>query len=98
LFVCFCRFYRLQIIINTFIDGVIKEVGEVVSSGLKKGDEIYGQAGVTICGSGAFAELALANENSIAHKPTSLSHVEAAALPLVGVSAWQALMEKIKRF
>jgi alcohol dehydrogenase len=75
--------------------GVIKEVGEGVSSDLKQGDEIYGQAGVTNGGSGAFAELALANENSIAHKPNLLSHVEAAALPLVGVSAWQALVENI---
>jgi len=76
--------------------GVIKEVGEGVSaSDLKQGDEIYGQAGVTNGGSGAFAELALANENSIAHKPSHLSHAEAAALPLVGVSAWQALVENI---
>jgi alcohol dehydrogenase len=75
--------------------GVIKEIGEGVSSDLKQGDEIYGQAGVTNGGSGAFAELALANENSIAHKPNLLSHVEAAALPLVGVSAWQALVENI---
>jgi NADPH:quinone reductase-like Zn-dependent oxidoreductase len=76
--------------------GVIKEVGEGVSaSDLKQGDELYGQAGVTNGGSGAFAELALANENSIAHKPSHLSHAEAAALPLVGVSAWQALVENI---
>jgi alcohol dehydrogenase len=76
--------------------GVIKEVGEGVSaSDLKQGDEIYGQARVTNGGSGAFAELALANENSIAHKPSHLSHAEAAALPLVGVSAWQALVENI---
>ncbi|HEY9491635.1 MAG TPA: alcohol dehydrogenase catalytic domain-containing protein, partial [Nitrososphaeraceae archaeon] len=53
--------------------GVIKEVGEGVSaSDLKQGDELYGQAGVTNGGSGAFAELALANENSIAHKPSHL--------------------------
>jgi NADPH:quinone reductase-like Zn-dependent oxidoreductase len=37
----------------------------------------------------------LANVESIAHKPNRLSHVEAAALPLVGVSAWQALVENI---
>jgi alcohol dehydrogenase len=46
-------------------------------------------------GSGAFAEMALANTESIAHKPKRLSHAEAAALPLVGVSAWQALTEDI---
>jgi alcohol dehydrogenase len=46
-------------------------------------------------GSGAFAEMALANTESIAHKPKRLSHAEAAALPFVGVSAWQALTEDI---
>jgi NADPH:quinone reductase-like Zn-dependent oxidoreductase len=39
--------------------------------------------------------LALANKDSIAHKPKTLNHPEAAALPLVGVSAWQALVENI---
>ena len=39
--------------------------------------------------------MALANAESIAHKPKKLSHPEAAALPLVGVSAWQALVENI---
>ena len=75
--------------------GVIKQVGEGVPSDFKQGDEVYGQAGVTSGGSGAFAELALANAESIAHKPKRLSHVEAAALPLVGVSAWHALVENI---
>jgi len=76
--------------------GVIKQVGEgVTSSDFKQGDEVYGQAGVTNGGSGAFAELALANVNHIAFKPKRLNHLEAAALPLVGVSAWQALVENI---
>lgn len=76
--------------------GVIKQVGEgVISSDFKQGDEVYGQAGVTNGGSGAFAELALANVDYIAHKPRHLNHLEAAALPLVGVSAWQALVENI---
>jgi NADPH:quinone reductase-like Zn-dependent oxidoreductase len=76
--------------------GVIKQVGEGVSpSDFKQGDEVYGQAGVTNGGSGAFAEMALANTESIANKPKRLSHAEAAGLPLVGVSAWQALVENI---
>lgn len=76
--------------------GVIKQVGEkVTSSDFKQGDEVYGQAGVTNGGSGAFAELALANIDHIAHKPKRLNHLEAAALPLVGVSAWQALVENM---
>jgi len=77
--------------------GVIKQIGEGIStSDFKQGDEVYGQAGVINGGSGAFAEMALANSKSIAHKPKNLSHVEAAALPLVGVSAWWALVEDIE--
>ena len=76
--------------------GIVKQVGEKdMSSDFKQGDEVYGQASVFSGGSGAFAELALANKNSIAHKPKTLNHLEAAGLPLVGVSAWQALVETI---
>ena len=75
--------------------GVIEKVGEGVSPNLKQGDEVYGQAGVLTGGSGAFAEMALANADAIAHKPRTLSHEQAAGLPLVGVSAWQALVETI---
>ncbi|HTH22402.1 MAG TPA: zinc-binding dehydrogenase, partial [Nitrososphaeraceae archaeon] len=38
----------------------------------------------------------MANKENIANKPKSLSHLEAAGLPLVGVSAWQALVENIR--
>jgi NADPH:quinone reductase-like Zn-dependent oxidoreductase len=86
-------------ILGMDFSGVIKELGEEgeesVSSDFKQGDEVYGQAGVTKGGSGAFAEFALANAQSIAYKPKRLNHVQAAALPLVGVSAWQALVENI---
>lgn len=74
--------------------GVIEKVGEGVFD-FKQNDEVYGQAAVIRGGSGAFAEMALANADSIAHKPRTLSHEEAAGLPLVGVSAWQALVENI---
>jgi alcohol dehydrogenase len=76
--------------------GVIKQVGVGVSSSdFKQGDEVYGQAGVINGGSGAFAEMALAKIENIAHKPKRLSHNEAAALPLAGVAAWWALKEDI---
>jgi alcohol dehydrogenase len=77
--------------------GDIKQVGEGISpSDLKQGDEVYGQAGVISGGSGAFAEMALANMGSIANKPKKLDYSEAAGLPSVGVSAWQALKENIE--
>jgi alcohol dehydrogenase len=77
--------------------GIIKQVGEQdLPTDFKEGDEIYGQATVLNDGSGAFAEMALTNVDSVAPKPKSLSHIEAAALPLVGVSAWQSIVENMK--
>jgi alcohol dehydrogenase len=75
--------------------GVIEKVGEGVH-GFKQDEEVYGDAAAIRGRSGAFAEMALANEDSIAHKPKTLSHEEAAGLPLVGVSGWQALVETIR--
>jgi NADPH:quinone reductase-like Zn-dependent oxidoreductase len=75
--------------------GVVIQPEEDASSDFKQGDEVYGQASVFSGGSGAFAELALVNKDSFAYKPKTLNHIEAAALPLVGVSAWQALVEQI---
>ena len=78
--------------------GIVKQIGEAddLSSDFKQGDEVYGYISVLSGGSGAFAELALANKDSIAYKPKSLNHLEAAGLPLVGVCAWQALVENIE--
>jgi alcohol dehydrogenase len=77
--------------------GVIEKVGEGgSSSNLKQGDEVYGHAGAFAGGSGAFAEMALAKADTIAHKPRTLTHEQAAGLPLVGVSAWQALVETMR--
>lgn len=77
--------------------GIVKQIGEDddISSDFKQGDEVYGYASVSNDGSGAFAELALVNKDSIAYKPKSLNYVEAAGLPLVGFCAWQALVENI---
>jgi len=75
--------------------GVVKEVGEGVSE-FKKGDEVYGQAGLLNGGSGSFAEIALGDTQKIARKPEHANYVEAAALPLAGVSAWQGLIDHMK--
>jgi alcohol dehydrogenase len=74
--------------------GIVEKAGAGVSD-IKQGDEVYGQSSVVIGGSGTFAEMALANADNIARKPITLSHEEAAGLPTVGVSAWQALVDII---
>jgi NADPH:quinone reductase-like Zn-dependent oxidoreductase len=76
--------------------GVVEKVGEGVASDLKQGEEVYGQAGVLAGGSGTFAGMASAKVDKIAHKPKTLSHEQAAGLPTVGVSAWQALIETME--
>ncbi len=71
--------------------GEVVTVGEGVT-GLSVGDKVYGTAGVP-SGSGAFAEFATANPGNLAIAPANLSATDIASLPMVGVSALQALTE-----
>jgi D-arabinose 1-dehydrogenase-like Zn-dependent alcohol dehydrogenase len=59
---------------------------------LKPGDEVYARPDQDRIGT--FAELISIKEGSVAKKPKSLTMIEAASIPLVGVTAWQALIEK----
>jgi len=72
--------------------GVVADIGEGVS-GFKKGFEVYGYASVLGGGSGSFAEFVLADAKVMALKPKNNTHLESGALPLTGVSAWQALVD-----
>jgi NADPH:quinone reductase len=62
----------------------------------KVGDEVYGCAGGLKGSGGALAEYMLADARLLAKKPESLSMLEAAALPLVSITAWEALFQKAK--
>ncbi len=75
--------------------GVVVGLGEKVSD-FKVGDEVYGQAAVFAGGTGAFAEVLAASIGKIAKKPKMTNFLEAASLPLVGLSALQALETHIK--
>jgi NADPH:quinone reductase-like Zn-dependent oxidoreductase len=59
------------------------------ADGFAEGDEVFGLAA-----SGAYAELATAAAGAIARKPEGLSHEAAAALPVAGMTAWQALFDR----
>lgn len=71
-------------VIGADFAGVVERVGEEVA-GLAPGDEVYGYA------EGALAEYVAAPAASTAHKPTTLSFTEAAAVPLAGITALQGL-------
>jgi len=70
--------------------GTVESLGEGVT-GFSPGDEVYGCAGGLADIQGALAEYMLADAKLIAHKPRSLSMREAAALPLVGITAYEGL-------
>lgn len=78
------------------VAGVIEEVGDGVG-GFSVGDEVYGCAGgFAGMEGGALAEYLLADADLLAHKPGTLSMREAAALPLVGITAWEALVGRAR--
>lgn len=80
-------------ILHGDVSGVITEMGDKVA-GFNIGDEVYACAGGVIGTGGALAKYILADADLIALKPKSISHREAAALPLVSITAWTALMDK----
>jgi NADPH:quinone reductase-like Zn-dependent oxidoreductase len=72
------------------ISGVVREVSG--PSQFKVGDEVY--ARMSNRAPGAYAELAVVANDLLAKKPTKISHIEAASLPTVALTAWQAFFER----
>ncbi|MDW7731471.1 MAG: NADP-dependent oxidoreductase [Methanolobus sp.] len=75
--------------------GTITDVGEGVTQ-YRKGDDVYGSGAVRMGSSGAYAEYLSTDAGLIAKKPEEANNLEAAALPLVGVSALDVITNKIK--
>jgi len=83
------------IVLGADISGVVEEVGAGVTD-LAPGDEVYYTPEVFGPGSnGAYAEYHAAKADIVAKKPTSLSHEEAAAVPLAGGTAYEAIVRRI---
>jgi NADPH:quinone reductase-like Zn-dependent oxidoreductase len=68
------------------------EVVVVESGHLRVGDQVYGVTNPQFIG--AYAEYALASAAMVSRKPTSLTHIEAASVPVIAVTAWQALFDQ----
>lgn len=75
------------------VAGLVSAVGEGVTE-FKVGDEVFGCAGGFKGTGGALAEFMLADADLLAHKPKNLTMEEAAALPLVVITAWEALFNR----
>ncbi|OBB13305.1 NADPH:quinone oxidoreductase [Mycolicibacterium setense] len=83
--------YRFPLVLGNDVAGVVVQVGARVRR-FKPGDEVYARPDKDRIGT--FAEFISMNEADVALKPRELSMVEAASVPLVGLTAWQALVEK----
>lgn len=82
---------KFPFILGNDFAGTVVEVGSNVTQ-FKAGDEVYAKTDLN----GAFAEYTVVQQSSLALKPQNLSMELAASLPLVSLTAWQALVEMAK--
>jgi NADPH:quinone reductase-like Zn-dependent oxidoreductase len=85
--------YRAPFVLGHDVAGVVVKVGPRVRQ-FKLGDEVYSRPDDFRIGT--FAEFIAIKEDSLAIKPKNITMEEAASMPLVGLTAWQALVEKAK--
>jgi len=83
--------YKFPLILGHDVAGIVTQVGKNVKK-FKVGDEIYSR--VSDFHIGTFAEFISINEKDVALKPKNLTMEESASIPLVALTAWQALVEK----
>lgn len=83
--------YKFPLILGHDIAGIVKKIGSKVQN-FKVGDEVFSR--LPDFHIGAFAEYVTINENFAALKPKNISMEEAASIPLVALTVWQALIEK----
>ena len=83
--------FKLPVALGSDLAGVVAKVGAKVKA-FKPGDEVFAQTGTSAIGT--FAEYVAVAEANLALKPESLSMEEAASVPLVALTAWQALFER----
>lgn len=85
--------FQLPATLGSDLAGVVAEVGTRVKR-FKPGDAVF--ASIFDLGTGALAEFAVVPESVAAHKPANLDFVQAASIPMVGLTSWQALKERAK--
>jgi alcohol dehydrogenase len=83
--------YGLPLILGNDVAGIVVRVGSLVHQ-FKVGDEVYARPDKSRIGT--FADFIAMNEDDVAIKPKQLNMEEAASIPLVGLTAWQALIER----
>jgi len=85
----------LPAVLGLDMAGIVEELAPGVT-GFKRGDEVYGMVGGVGGLQGTLAEFVSADANLPARKPTNFSMREAAALPLITITAWEGLVDRAK--
>jgi NADPH:quinone reductase-like Zn-dependent oxidoreductase len=85
--------FQLPATLGSDLAGVVVEVGSRVTR-FKVGDAVF--ANIFDQGTGSIAEFAVVPESSAALKPDNLDFVQAASIPMVGLTSWQALKERFR--
>ena len=85
--------FELPATMGSDLAGVVQEVGSHVTR-FKPGDAVY--ASIFDLGTGSLAEYAVVPESAAALKPEKLDFVQAASIPMVGLTSWQALKERAR--
>src|SRR6266545_7838163 len=85
--------FQLPATLGSDLAGIVVETGSRVTR-FKPGDAVF--ASIFDLGTGALAEFALVPESAAALKPPSLDFVQAASIPMVGLTSWQALKERVR--
>lgn len=85
--------FQFPATLGSDLAGVVVEVENRVTR-FKPGDAVF--ASIFDLGTGSLAEFAVVPENAVAHKPANLDFVQAASIPMVGLTSWQALKERAK--
>jgi NADPH:quinone reductase len=85
----------LPAVLGLDMAGIVEETGADVTS-FKAGDEVYGMVGGVGGLQGTLAEFVAVDADSLAHKPSNFSMREAAALPLITITAWEGLIDRAK--
>ncbi len=85
----------LPAVLGLDVAGLVEEIAAGVMT-FKPGDEVFGMVGGVGGLQGTLAEFVVANEDLVALKPESLSMREAAALPLITITAWEGLVDRAK--
>src|SRR5215813_3289370 len=83
----------LPAVLGLDMAGVVEEIGPGVTA-FSRGDEVYGMVGGVGGLQGTLAEFIAVDTDLLAHKPKNISMREAAALPLVAITAWEALVDR----